>query len=341
MTGGARRRAVTVALAGALLALAGCGPHMPRLRRDAPLEKISKVETRVPVGSELPGLVGRIQHHHARNGDTLLDVARDSGLGFSEIHEANPRVDAWVPTPDTDLVVPSRWIIPRSRYRGLVINIPEMRLYMFPAVTRPGASVPVLTWPIGIGTDEAPSPVGPFTVRSKDANPTWIVPDDIRKTMDEPKRVVGPGPDNPLGAYRIRLSKGIYAIHGTNSPWSIGRQTTHGCVRLYPEDIEELYPMVKAGFPGELLYQPVKVGEEDGQIYVEVHDDVYGRVPNMDTYAWRVVQKAGVAARVDRERVRAAVREKRGIPVNVTRIGGPTSILAGETHDQRDVRRRR
>jgi L,D-transpeptidase ErfK/SrfK len=336
------RGAVAAALLAAwLVPLAGCGPHVPRLRREAALEKITTVEARVPVGSELPGLVGRIQHHHATHGDTLLDVARDSGLGFSEIHEANPSVDEWVPPPTAELVIPSRWIIPRSRYRGLVINIPEMRLYMFPAVTRPGAWVPVLTWPIGIGTDDAPSPVGPFTVRSKDANPTWIVPDDIRKTMDEPKRVVGPGPDNPLGAYRIRLSKGIYAIHGTNSPWSIGRQTTHGCVRLYPEDIAELYPMVKAGFPGELVYQPVKVGEENGRIYVQVHDDVYGRVANMETYAWREVQKAGVAMRVDRERVRAAVREKRGIPIDVTRTGGSAPILAGETHERRDARRRR
>ncbi len=317
-----------------MLALVGCGPRAPRLlRREAPLEKITAVTVRVPRPTELPGLVGRMQHHHVTAGDTLLDVARDSGLGFAELKQANPTVDEWVPRPDVDLVVPSRWIIPRSRYRGLVINIPEMRLYMFPPVTRPGQSVPVLTWPIGIGTDQAPSPVGPFTVRSKDVNPTWIVPDDILRTMDHPRRVVGPGPDNPLGKYRIRLSKGIYAIHGTNSPWSIGRETTHGCVRLYPEDIEDLYPLVRPGFPGELVYEPVKVGEDGVKIYVEVHDDVYRRVPNLERYAWREVEKAGVAARVDRERVRRAVREKRGIPVDVTRDPRAPPLIAREHRD--------
>jgi len=335
-----RRAPITAALVCVLLLpLAACGPHVPRLRRDRPLEKITTVETRVPRAPELPGLVGHVQHHHAGHGATLLDVARDSGLGFTEIRHANPDVDEWIPPPDVELLIPSRWIIPRSRYRGLVINIPEMRLYMFPQVTRPGEWVPVLTWPIGIGTDEAPSPVGPFTVRSKDANPTWIVPGSILKTMDKPQRVVKPGPDNPLGKYRIRLSKGIYAIHGTNSPWSIGRQTTHGCVRLYPEDIEDLFPLVNSGFPGELLYQPVKIGEEDGQVYVEVHDDVYGRIPNMQTHAWREVQKAGVASRVDRERLGEAVRAKRGIPVNVTRTG-PAPVLAGESRERRETRRR-
>src|SRR6185295_7890295 len=117
-------------------------------------------------------------------------------------------------------------------------------------------------------------------------------------------RVVPAGPDNPLGAYRIRLSKGLYSIHGTNDPWSIGRLTTHGCIRLYPEDIEVLYHLIDAGMPGELVYEPVKLGEQDGRIYVEVHDDVYRRVGDLERYALAQVEKAGVAGRIDGELLR-------------------------------------
>jgi L,D-transpeptidase ErfK/SrfK len=305
----------------ALALLAGCGPWRARPFRPPapPVEKFTIIDTRVPRPGELPGIVGRLQRHRVRPPETLLDVARDAGLGFGALHDANPGVDEWVPPPDAEVVVPSRWIIPRSRYRGLIVNIPEMRLYMFPADARPGERVPMLTWPVGIGVEEAPSPVGFFTVRSKDANPTWIVPASILRTMEKPERVVRPGPDNPLGAYRIRLSRGLYSIHGTNDPWSIGRLTTHGCIRLYPEDIGVLYALVDRGAPGELVYQPVKIGEDAGRIYVEVHDDVYGRIRDLERHAFAEVAKAGLATRVDGELLRTAVRQKSGIPVDVTR----------------------
>jgi L,D-transpeptidase ErfK/SrfK len=138
--------------------------------------------------------------------------------------------------------------------------------------------------------------------------------------MDPPKRrVVKPGPDNPLGAYRLRLSKGLYAIHGTNSPWSIGRLTTHGCIRLYPEDIGDLFRRVRIGTSGQLLYQPIKFGESGGEIYVEVHDDMYGRVGKLEGAAIGLARQAGVLERIDPELLRRAVREKRGVPVVVTR----------------------
>jgi L,D-transpeptidase ErfK/SrfK len=178
----------------------------------------------------------------------------------------------------------------------------------------------MLTWPVGIGVEEAPSPVGAFTVRSKDQNPTWIVPASILHSKDPPPRsVVPPGPENPLGAYRIRLSKGLYSIHGTNDPWSIGRLTTHGCIRLYPEDIEVLFSLVRQGMPGELVYQPVKFGEDGSRVYAEVHDDVYRRIPDLERYAFAEVRKVGLDARIDPELLRAAVRSKNGVPVDVTR----------------------
>ncbi|MCC6849562.1 MAG: L,D-transpeptidase family protein [Deltaproteobacteria bacterium] len=320
----ALRRLIGLATLLVLVGTSGCGPiwlGRPRPATAEP-EKITAALARVPAADELPGLVGRMQYHRVKGGETLLDVAREAGLGFHELRDANPMVDEWVPPPGAQVVVPSRWILPRSRYRGLVVNIPEMRMYVFPTNARAGELVPLRTWAVGIGTEEAPSPIGPFTIRSKDANPTWIVPDSILRTMDNPQRVVPPGPDNPMGAYRLRLSHGLYAIHGTNDPWSIGRLTTHGCIRLYPEDLEVLYPNVAPGTPGELVYQPVKFGTRDARVYVEVHADVYGRIRDFDRYARGEAEKAGVDKRIDVARFLAAVREKRGIPVDVTK--GPT-----------------
>ena len=303
-----------------MLVLSACGPiNLGRLRAPKPPEKITVALARVPASGELPGLVGRMQYHKVTTGETLLDVARDAGLGFHEVRDANPAIDEWIPPEGAEVVVPSRWILPRSRYRGLVVNIPEMRMYVFPTDARPGELVSLRTWAVGIGTEEAPSPIGPFTIRSKDANPTWIVPDDILRTMDNPRRVVPPGPDNPMGAFRIRLSHGAYAIHGTNDPWSIGRLTTHGCIRLYPEDLEVLYPKVAPGMPGELVYEPVKIGVRDDRVFVEVHSDVYGRIRDFDGYARTELKKAGVADRIDPERFRAAVKAKRGVPIDVTK----------------------
>jgi L,D-transpeptidase ErfK/SrfK len=339
MIADARGRVVLVAAVATALGVSGCGPWRVRPQALPPAQKITMTRARVPRPGELPGLVGRMQHHRVATGETLLDVARDADLGFRELRDANPAVDEWIPPVATDVVVPTRWILPRSRFRGLVVNVPEMRLYMFPVDAKAGEDVPLLTWPVGIGVEEAPSPEGAFTVRSKDANPTWIVPPDILKTMDKPERVVPPGPENPLGAYRIRLSKGLYSIHGTNDPWSIGRLTTHGCIRLYPEDIETLYSLVRPGMPGELVYQPVKLGEENGRVYAEVHDDVYRRIPDLERHAFAEVRKAKLTTRIDPELLRAAVRARTGVPVDVTR-GAPPLPTRASARDAREPRQR-
>ena len=148
-----------------------------------------------------------------------------------------------------EVEVPTRWILPRTRQQGIVINVPEMRLYLYPQRTKPGDEVLLRTWAVAIGDDDSPTPEGVFTIRSKDKNPTWQVPDSIPRS-ERPRRVIPPGPDNPMGEYRIRLSKGLYSIHGTNIPWAIGRQTTHGCIRLSPEDIGEFYTLVKPSMTG-------------------------------------------------------------------------------------------
>jgi L,D-transpeptidase ErfK/SrfK len=284
-----------------------------------PLYKVNRVPARVPGPDEVPGLVGRLQRHRLAEKETVLDIALAAGVGFRALRAANPILQQYVPRPGTELVVPTRFVLPRSGYRGLVVSVAEMRLYKFPADTEPGEHVTVMTWPIGIGAEVAQSPTGRFRITSKDANPTWVVPDSIYAEMDEPrKRVVPPGPDNPLGAFRIRTSIELYAFHGTNDQWTVGRPTTHGCIRLYDADIAELYGQVDRGYPGEFVYQPVKVGEEGGRVYLEVHPDVYRRHSNLESHAMAEIAAAGLEGRVDRGRVRKVVGEQAGIPEDVT-----------------------
>jgi L,D-transpeptidase ErfK/SrfK len=285
----------------------------------APLVKMTRVTTRIPRGGELPDVVGRLQHHRVAENETVLEIGRTAGVGFRALRAANPILQQYVPRPGTDLVVPTRFVVPRSSYRGLVVNVPEMRLYMFPRDTRPGERVDVETWPIGIGAEVAESPMGNFRITTKDANPTWVVPDTIYDEMDEPKRVVPPGPDNPLGAYRIRTSIELVAFHGTNDPWTVGRPTTHGCIRLYPEDIAQLYREVSSGLPGEFVYEPVKLGRRGGRIFAEVHADLYQRFPDLAAHALDEAQRAGVAAEIDFGRLRAAIAAQRGVPEDVSR----------------------
>ncbi len=311
---------------GASAAIASAAASGAPIVDTGPIRRMTAVSVRVPASWQTPPLVGRLQHHRIVAGENLLEIARAAGLGFREVRDANPTIDEWEPHAGVDVLLPSRAILPRTSYRGLIINIPEMRLYYFPADAMPGERVPVLTWPIGIGAEEAPSPVGPFTVKSKDENPTWVVPASIQRTMEHPVAVVPPGPDNPLGDYRIRLSIDVYAIHGTNDPWTVGRLTTHGCIRLYPEDIETLYPLVETGTPGEIVYQPVKFGESNGHVYVEVHQDVYETFPSLETHAFQTLDASGLTSRVDAALLRTAVRAKTGVPTDVTRGAPPRGV---------------
>jgi L,D-transpeptidase ErfK/SrfK len=284
-----------------------------------PLVKMSRLEGRIPAPGEPPGLVGKLQPHRVAEKETVLDIGLAAGVGFRALRAANPILREHVPRPGTDLIVPTSFILPRSSYRGLVVNVAEMRLYLFPPDARPGDRAVIQTWPVGIGHEVAQSPTGPFRITSKDVNPTWVVPDSIYETMREPKRVVPPGPDNPLGAYRIRTSIPLYAFHGTNDQWTIGRPTTHGCIRMYDDDIALLYREVSAGFPGEFVYEPVKVGASGGRIFVEVHPDVYRRVGDLQAHARAEVERAGLGAHVDLARLRTAVSDLRGVPHDVTR----------------------
>ena len=211
--------------------------------------------------------------------DTLYDLARKYSLGSEEIIRVNPGVDPWLPGADKDLVVPGRHILPPGPHEGIVVNLPEHRLYYYPKPKR-GAPIEVITYPVSIGKMDWRTPLGLTRVIQKEKNPTWFPPESVRKEHAEagdplpPK--VGPGPDNPLGAYAMRLAagNGTYLIHGTNNPIAVGLAVTHGCVRMYPSDVEAIFPLIPVGTPVRLINVPVKVAWIEGELLLEAHPPV-------------------------------------------------------------------
>ncbi len=214
-------------------------------------------------------VVGDLKWHVIAEGETLLDVARWYDLGYNQIILANPKVDPWVPKPGSKVVIPAVYVLPRFK-TGLVVNLAEMRLYFFRKEA--GRNI-VYTAPIGIGTEGKLTELGVYTVIRKKKNPSWHVHKSIREEDPTLPAVVPPGPENPLGKYALYLSRGAYAIHGTNKPWGIGRRVSHGCIRLYPEDIEALYPLVPVGTPVFIIYQPYKLGLKEGKVYLQSFPD--------------------------------------------------------------------
>ncbi|HVN84429.1 MAG TPA: L,D-transpeptidase family protein [Candidatus Binatia bacterium] len=274
-------------------------------------------------------VIGSTQFYQVQKGDTFLDIARYYGLGYNELEDANPGVDVWVPPAGQVMLLPTEYIIPDAEAHGIVVNIPEMRLYYFHP--RPNAYAPMMvtTYPVGLGRDEWKTPLGAFRVADKTVNPMWILPESIREEhmkdgRPAPKFIPGGDPENPLGKYRLKLqplgrAAGDYGIHGTNIPWGVGMQVSHGCIRLYPEDIEQLFPLIPVREAVQFVYQPVKVGSRDGEIYVEVHKDIYQMTPGPYREAQRLLQKYGWTDRVDDHRLRRAITEQSGVPMLISR----------------------
>jgi L,D-transpeptidase ErfK/SrfK len=224
-----------------------------------------------PEGTDLIGVPVWV---HTRYEDTLLDVARDYSVGYEEVIRANPGVDTWIPGDGTRVLLPTRYVLPPGPREGVVINLPEYRLYYFPKPKK-GERAQVITYPISIGKMDWNTPIGTHRVVSKQKNPTWHPTENIRREHASRgsilPRVVPPGPDNPLGAYAIRLNLTTYLIHGTNNPDGVGMRVTSGCIRLFPEHIEKLFPLVDVGTPVHIMSEPIKVGWAADTLYVEVH----------------------------------------------------------------------
>lgn len=223
---------------------------------------------------ESTGLIGNIEFAFTKSGDTLVDVARANDLGFDEIIAANIGVDAWLPEEGSIIILPYQNLLPNAPRKGIVINVAEMRLYYFPK-SKDHQRPTVVTFPVSVGRNDWNTPLITTKVIKKMANPIWHPPKSIRdEHASEGNHLpdfVESGADNPLGLYALYLGARSYLIHGTNKEFGIGMPVTHGCIRLYPEDIQYLYENVKIGTLVHIVNQPYKVGWSDGVLYLEVH----------------------------------------------------------------------
>ena len=285
-------------------------------------------------------VIGEIKVIYARKEETLLDIARDHDLGYDEIVHANLGIDRWAPGEGTPIVLPTRFILPDTPREGIVLNIAEMRLYYYPPPSASGERV-VHTYPVSIGRMDWKTPMGLTKVVGKEVDPPWRPPASIKAEHaaegDMLPDVVPGGSDNPLGRFAMRLGvAGSYLIHGTNKPYGIGMRVTHGCVRLYPEDIEQLFWFVPVGTPVRLLDQPVKVGRLNGELLVESHEpleeDELPMKVTLEQAEKAVIAKVGPdMAGVDQAALRAAVEQVSGMPVSISmEPGSSTSLPIGQ-----------
>jgi L,D-transpeptidase ErfK/SrfK len=232
-----------------------------------------------PLPADGSPVVGSDTSVQAAYEDTLPDLAHRYSLGYYEIIRVNPGVDVWLPGAGKTVLLPGRRILPAGPRAGLIVNLPEHRLYYFPK-PRGHEQPVVITYPVSIGKMDWRTPLGDTRVIAKIKHPAWYPPESIRKEHaangDPLPKMVGPGPDNPLGDFALRLAagNGEYMIHGTNNPTAVGMAVTHGCIRMYPEDVAALFALVPIGTPVRLINEPVKVAWVDGQLLLEAHPPV-------------------------------------------------------------------
>jgi len=321
----------------AILSFAGCATTTI-VHEDQPVpppleENIERSRFSVAKGDDV---IGGLAFMRLEKGDTLPDVARHFSLGISGVSEANPEVDLWVPKAGERIMLPLSFILPDAPRKGIVINLAAMRLFHYRG---DGEFLTVFTYPVGVGTEERPSPTGQMYVERKAPRPTWHVPasiaEDHRKRGDILPAAVPPGPENPLGEYALYLSKAGYLIHGTNKPASIGLRATNGCIRLYPEAAKEIYESTPVKTPVSIVNQPYLVGQHEGVLYMEVHappdldpgefDKAYRKLRNIEKESGQ---------RLDWSKVKKVLAEARGIPVplfelrqgSINGIAGPIEV---------------
>ncbi|MFK7816871.1 MAG: L,D-transpeptidase family protein [Gammaproteobacteria bacterium] len=268
-------------------------------------------------------IVGQMTMITTKESDTFIELARRYGLGFQELVLANPTVDPWLPGEGTQVVIPTRYILPNSKREGLILNLAEMRVYYFPKQS-PGY---VYTYPISIGKQGWDTPNTSTTIIGMRKNPTWTPPESIRKEHEEKNdplpATVPPGPDNPLGEYAIRLGLPGYLIHGTNNPRGIGMRVTHGCVRLHPDDIKDLYARVSVSTPVTIINQPYKVAWSDGKLYAEMHpsegDESGSNSRNLTQFVQAIIgaTKSKKDYKVNWKLANQLAKNKTGLPTSV------------------------
>jgi L,D-transpeptidase ErfK/SrfK len=287
-----------------------------------------KTSTALAVNYSLPkkgtDLVGAVGSDIVQPGDTFSSIARRHDVGYCELEEANPGIDPDHPPAGSVLIIPTEYILPDVPQSGIVINLVEMRLYYFPP-----NNGEVYIFPVGIGREGWESPLGVWSIIERTPLPTWHAPESIRVARAKegvfiPKEVP-PGPENPLGDYAMRLSNHTYLIHGTNDPSGVGRRSSAGCIRMYPEDIKKLFQMTHHGSPVRIINYPYKGGWKEDKLYLETHLPLGGVLAELDEHhkseeevLKKAISRQG-AAYVNWPKAHAVAKEQQAIPQEVGR----------------------
>lgn len=292
-------------------------------------------------------VVGELQYVTARYEDTLMELGRTYGVGYEEMVAANPGIDPWLPGEGTQILLPTRYVLPNAPRQGIVANIAEHRIYYFPK-PKAGEPATVQTYPVAIGKMDWKTPLGLTRVVAKQERPVWYPPESVRQEHasrgDYLPKAIPAGPNNPLGDFAMRLgiTGGAYLIHGTNKPVGIGMDVTHGCIRMFPEDIEFFFKEVPVQTPVLILDQPNKMGWAGDQLYMEIHKPVDTNsgattvAPNSDlTELTRLVVATTQqrAARIDWGDAEQIFRHPSGVPTAV-RIMNSSADTVLETNLQ-------
>ena len=292
-------------------------------------------------------VVGVIQKTIATPDDTLPDIARRFNLGYEEIVRANPGVDPWLPGAGREIILPTRFILPNAPREGIIINIPAMRLFWFPAHGKDEPAT-VYTYPVGVGRVGWVTPEGTTKIIKRTLEPTWTVPPSIRKEHaemgDELPPVVPPGPDNPLGRHSFTLGWVGYLVHGTNKPYGVGMRSSHGCIRLYPEDVAHLFDAVPLGTQVRVVNQPLLFGRAGDDVLMQpvgaLEDDPRDWANDgrklMEKSVPQSVRKLlkEKALKIDWDHAHALSADARGVPVSIV---APEASVDGELLAARQV----
>lgn len=258
--------------------------------------------------------------------DTFAGIGETRGFGFMEMVRANPDVDPWLPGDGTRIRLPSRRLLPSGPHDDIVINLAEFRLYHF----RDGK---VATYPVGIGNSNTPSPLTSTSVRMRLESPAWYPPESIRKEAAENNRKlpreIPPGPSNPLGPFALQLEKDGYLIHGTNKRFGVGQRVSHGCIRMFNDDIEELVWATPKGSEVRIVDEPVKTAIQGNTIWLQVHGQKESlseadrdRLWQKATQALDRIRERKAGVEINRARVEKTVERASGIAVRVGMVMG-------------------
>lgn len=278
-------------------------------------------------GGDVIGKILTVSPNQLKANDNFLTLSERYSVGFHELEEANPNASPWTPNYG-DIIIPQRYVLPSVR-KGIVINLPELRLYYFPE-----NSNKVYTFPVGIGKKDWSTPTIRTTISNKMVNPTWNVPNSIKEEYAERGESIADsipaGPDNPLGKYAMRMGSGSYLLHGTNKKIGVGLRVSHGCIRLFNEDIKQLFSMVPVGTEVTILNEPYKIGTDGSKIYLESHKPLSedkGKFDYDKKFIRDGLYRLGVSYNIDWNATKYIANDYRGIPAPIGNVRHVNSLL--------------